>query len=77
MNKLLNNTLGIINDGDSWIEVLLEETPPRKSFSGIGKQYVYITKYYNNGTVGDRSIGLPADKALQLGQILTNGLHDA
>lgn len=77
MNKLLNNTLGIINDGESWIEVLLEDTPPKKSISGIGKQYVYITKYYSNGTVGNRSIGLPADKALQLGQILMNRLHDA
>lgn len=74
MNILLNNTLGVINDGDNWIEILLEATPPKKSISGLGKQYVYITKYYRNGSVGNRSIGLPADKALQLGQILTNAL---
>lgn len=74
MNKLLDNTLGVINDGDNWIEILLEETPPKKSISGLGKKYVYITKYYRNGTIGDRSIGLPADKALQLGKILTNAL---
>lgn len=74
MNKLLENTLGVISDGDNWIEILLEDTSPKKSVSGTGKQYVYITKYYRNGTIGDRSIGLPADKALQLGQILANGL---
>lgn len=74
MNKLLNNTLGVICDGDNWIEILLEETSPKKSISAVGKQYVYITKYYRNGSVGDRSIGLPEDKALQLAQILTNAL---
>jgi hypothetical protein len=70
MNKLLENTLGVINDGDSWIEVRLEDTPPKKSISGIGKGYVYITKYYRDRSIGDHSIGLPADKAIELGTIL-------
>ena len=70
MNKLLKDTQGHISDGDYWIEVLLEDSPPKESIHSIGQGYVYITKYYRNRNIGNRSIGLPVDKAHELGNIL-------
>ncbi|MGA7178746.1 MAG: hypothetical protein WBX11_04050 [Thiobacillaceae bacterium] len=70
MNKLLENTLGVIKGGDWWIEVLFEEDPPKKALGAAGSGYVYISKYYRGREVGNHSIGLPADKARELGRIL-------
>lgn len=70
MNALLENILSVINDGNDWVEVLLESSPPKRSMNGIGKRYVYITKYRRDGSVENRSIGLPEDKAIELGRVL-------
>jgi hypothetical protein len=76
MNQLLENMLGVINDGNDWIEVLLENNPPKRCLSGIGKRYVYITKYRRDGSVENRSIGLPEEKAIELGRILLSITFD-
>ena len=74
MRRLTDGLAGVLARPTYRIEVWKTGAPKQNGTLPDG-DYIYLTKIHNNGQIGERSIGLPADDLAELMGLL-NGLED-